>query len=97
MKFNNEKLSEVVGMRVTSHWAAMWIVEWVPPAPPSDPVVQKSSLGRGTSLHFVFTDPDTAVPHSKLPLADNILIYGVGCREAKDKSSDCNRDNPKDD
>lgn len=30
-------------------------------------------------------------------LADNILIYGVGCREAKDKRSDCYHDNTKDD
>lgn len=31
-----------------------------------------------------------------LPLADNVLIDGVGCGEAEDESSDCNHDNTKD-
>lgn len=64
----------------------------MPPGSPFEPVVQKPAEDKGrpstlSSLSFT----------TNLLLADNILIDGVGCRQAKDKSSDCNHDNSKDD
>lgn len=71
MKLKNENLSEVTWECVPSlseqqcEFWAQGILERVPPALPADPVVQKSSLRRRTSLHFVFAEPDTAVPQSQ--------------------------------
>lgn len=63
-------------------------------------VVQQSSTGPNippTHTHPpVFNTEDTTVSGKTFLLADDILIYGVGRREAKDKSSDCNHDDTED-
>lgn len=64
------------------------LIQWVRKAARDEgrpPTAQSSLTQTQLSLITVFL------------LADDILIYGVGRREAKDKRSDCYHDNAKDD
>lgn len=55
----------------------------------SHPAEEDSSAG--LSNIPIFSDEDTTVTDEFL--ADDVLIYGVGRREAEDESSHCNHDN----